>query len=107
MCALSGLLYKTVNFVARTQHAIFRSKPVNKARWTKEEDEKLKNLVEIFAGEVLGLKKKIKKVVELVKKHGPQKWTLIAKQLRGRIGKQCRERWHNHLNPEIKNCMDH
>lgn len=20
----------------------------------------------------------------------------------GRIGKQCRERWHNHLNPDIK-----
>ena len=22
----------------------------------------------------------------------------------GRIGKQCRERWHNHLNPSIKKC---
>jgi hypothetical protein len=22
--------------------------------------------------------------------------------LEGRIGKQCRERWHNHLNPDIK-----
>jgi transcriptional activator Myb len=22
--------------------------------------------------------------------------------LKGRIGKQCRERWHNHLNPSIK-----
>ena len=49
--------------------------------WTKEEDEK---------------------VIELVKKYGPKRWTLIAKQLKGRIGKQCRERWHNHLNPEIK-----
>ena len=26
---------------------------------------------------------------------------MIAKHLNGRIGKQCRERWHNHLNPEI------
>lgn len=26
---------------------------------------------------------------------------MIAHQLKGRIGKQCRERWHNHLNPEI------
>lgn len=42
------------------------------------------------------------KVVELVEKYGPKKWTLIARHLRGRIGKQCRERWHNHLNPEIK-----
>lgn len=41
------------------------------------------------------------KVVELVAIHGPKKWTLIASHLEGRIGKQCRERWHNHLNPEI------
>lgn len=41
------------------------------------------------------------KVVELVAEYGPKKWTLIATQLEGRIGKQCRERWHNHLNPEI------
>lgn len=41
------------------------------------------------------------KVIELVRKYGPKKWTLIAKHLDGRIGKQCRERWHNHLNPEI------
>lgn len=42
------------------------------------------------------------KVIELVKKYGPKKWTLIARHLKGRIGKQCRERWHNHLNPNIK-----
>jgi hypothetical protein len=33
---------------------------------------------------------------------GPHKWTYIAANLPGRIGKQCRERWHNHLNPKIK-----
>lgn len=33
---------------------------------------------------------------------GPHKWTYIAAHLPGRIGKQCRERWHNHLNPKIK-----
>jgi hypothetical protein len=27
---------------------------------------------------------------------------VIARHLKGRIGKQCRERWHNHLNPAIK-----
>jgi hypothetical protein len=32
---------------------------------------------------------------------GPKKWSKIAHQLPGRIGKQCRERWHNHLNPDI------
>lgn len=42
------------------------------------------------------------KVVELVERYGPKKWTLIARHLKGRIGKQCRERWHNHLNPLIK-----
>ena len=42
-----------------------------------------------------------RKVEELVKKYGAKKWSLIASNLPGRIGKQCRERWHNHLNPEI------
>lgn len=42
------------------------------------------------------------KVVELVRKYGPKKWTIISRHLNGRIGKQCRERWHNHLNPAIK-----
>lgn len=41
-------------------------------------------------------------VVELVQEIGPQKWTFIASHLPGRIGKQCRERWHNHLNPNIR-----
>uniref|UniRef100_A0A1B0BCS5 Myb protein n=1 Tax=Glossina palpalis gambiensis TaxID=67801 RepID=A0A1B0BCS5_9MUSC len=52
-----------------------------KGPWTREEDEK---------------------VMELVRRFGPKKWTLIARFLNGRIGKQCRERWHNHLNPNIK-----
>ena len=42
------------------------------------------------------------KVVQLVKEYGPKKWSVIASHLPGRIGKQCRERWHNHLNPEIR-----
>lgn len=41
-------------------------------------------------------------LMELVKKHGQQRWTVIADYLQGRIGKQCRERWHNHLRPDIK-----
>jgi myb proto-oncogene protein len=35
-------------------------------------------------------------------KLGPRKWSQIAQHLPGRIGKQCRERWHNHLNPDIR-----
>lgn len=52
-----------------------------KGPWTKEEDEV---------------------VVSLVMKYGPRHWSMIASKLPGRIGKQCRERWHNHLNPNIK-----
>ncbi|KAH0715639.1 hypothetical protein KY284_008544 [Solanum tuberosum] len=51
-----------------------------KGSWSKEEDDKLIGLVNI---------------------HGPKKWSTIAQELAGRIGKQCRERWHNHLNPAI------
>lgn len=50
----------------------------------------------------LGLTETFSKVIELVKKYGTKQWTLIAKHLKGRLGKQCRERWHNHLNPEVK-----
>lgn len=43
-----------------------------------------------------------KMLLELVKKYGPKRWSFIAKQLKGgRVGKQCRERWMNHLNPTI------
>jgi Myb-like DNA-binding domain len=52
-----------------------------KGNWTEEED---------------GL------VVKLVQKYGPRKWSLIAEHFNGRIGKQCRERWHNHLCPHIR-----
>uniref|UniRef100_A0A8C0C245 MYB proto-oncogene, transcription factor n=1 Tax=Buteo japonicus TaxID=224669 RepID=A0A8C0C245_9AVES len=54
---------------------------LGKTRWTREEDEKLKKLVE---------------------QNGTEDWKVIANFLPGRIGKQCRERWHNHLNPEVK-----
>ena len=37
----------------------------------------------------------------MVSKYGPKKWSVIATHLPGRVGKQCRERWHNHLSPTI------
>jgi hypothetical protein len=40
-------------------------------------------------------------VIELVRIHGQKKWSMIARELKGRLGKQCRERWYNHLNPDI------
>ena len=38
----------------------------------------------------------------LVATHGTRHWGLIASKLGGRTGKQCRERWHNQLDPTIK-----
>eukprot|EP00325_Prymnesiales_sp_UTEX-LB-985_P029682 CAMPEP_0174724232 /NCGR_PEP_ID=MMETSP1094-20130205/42883_1 /TAXON_ID=156173 /ORGANISM="Chrysochromulina brevifilum, Strain UTEX LB 985" /LENGTH=580 /DNA_ID=CAMNT_0015925421 /DNA_START=45 /DNA_END=1787 /DNA_ORIENTATION=+ len=38
-----------------------------------------------------------------VQKYGAARWSMIATQLStGRVGKQCRERWSNHLCPEVK-----
>ncbi|KAE8124243.1 hypothetical protein FH972_019145 [Carpinus fangiana] len=41
-------------------------------------------------------------LIQLVQQFGVRKWSHIAQMLPGRIGKQCRERWHNHLRPDIK-----
>eukprot|EP00898_Chlorokybus_atmophyticus_P003039 jgi/Chlat1/3736/Chrsp259S00284 len=54
---------------------------VVKGQWTIEEDEAL---------------------LQLVERYGAKRWSLIAAHMPGRIGKQCRERWHNHLQPDIK-----
>ena len=40
-------------------------------------------------------------MLALIKAHGIQHWGLIAEKLVGRTGKQCRERWHNQLDPAI------
>ncbi|CAH0476799.1 unnamed protein product [Peronospora belbahrii] len=42
------------------------------------------------------------KMLHLVEKYGASKWSVIASYLKDRNGKQCRERWHNQLNPAIK-----
>lgn len=33
-----------------------------------------------------------RKIMDLVEEHGPSRWSVIAQDLPGRIGKQCRER---------------
>ncbi|KAM0871847.1 hypothetical protein ACQ4PT_039084 [Festuca glaucescens] len=60
--------------------------PLLKASWTEEEDETL---------------------TEAVREHGNlhRKWTAIAEHLPGRTGKQCRERWVNHVDPTIEKKM--
>nr|GMD72657.1 transcription factor MYB119-like [Ipomoea batatas] len=37
----------------------------------------------------------------LVNQYGDRRWSVIATNIVGRAGKQCRERWHNHLRPDI------
>merc|ERR1712183_789388 len=54
-----------------------------KRAWTRSEDKLLK---------------------KLVRKYGLKKWAEISKKIQFRDGKQCRERWHNHLNPMVKRC---
>lgn len=41
---------------------------------------------------------------ELVKIYGTQRWSIIGSLIPSRNGKQCRERWHNQLDPTIKKC---
>ncbi len=50
----------------------FLDPSITKGPWTDEED---------------------KKVIELVRDYGAKHWSLIAKELKGRVGKQCRERF--------------
>ena len=46
-------------------------------------------------------------ITRLVQQHGTKQWAVIAEMLNNEInfssrsGKQCRERWHNHLDPLI------
>ncbi|CAK76218.1 unnamed protein product (macronuclear) [Paramecium tetraurelia] len=46
-------------------------------------------------------------ILHLVKQYGIKKWTTVAEKMKeiyglfGRSGKQCRERYHNHLDPTI------
>jgi len=41
-------------------------------------------------------------MMKLVAEHGTKHWGLIGSKLNGRTGKQCRERWHNQLDPAIR-----
>jgi len=53
----------------------------SKTQWTREEDDLL---------------------VAAIGKHGPKNWSNVAQEVPGRNGKQCRERWCNYLDPDIK-----
>jgi myb proto-oncogene protein len=70
---------KDKSIVAEKELAKYNMVNLNN-QWTQKEDE------------ILG---------QQVKIHGQQNWVIIAKSLPGRLGRQCRERWHNVLNPFI------
>lgn len=72
---------QTRPLVVPRSSAIAKTNVLKKKAWTLDEDQKL---------------------LALVIKHGPHKWSHIASLMKDRVGKQCRERWHNHLNPRIK-----
>lgn len=40
-------------------------------------------------------------LARLVTQRGPRRWPSIAAAMPGRTGKQCRERWHNQLDPAV------
>lgn len=40
-------------------------------------------------------------IINFVKENGTKNWRKLCDILPGRIGKQCRERWRNHLDPNI------
>ena len=52
-------------------------------------------------------KKEDEAIIEVVNKYGTSNWTIIANEMallyksKHRNGKQCRERWHNHLDPIV------
>jgi hypothetical protein len=41
-------------------------------------------------------------ILQWARLRGPSQWALLAAQMPGRIAKQCRERWCNHLDPNLK-----
>ncbi|KAM7252654.1 hypothetical protein ACFE04_008163 [Oxalis oulophora] len=65
----------------RSQTENKRVNIIKKGQWSIEEDKELE---------------------QLVGQYGVKHWSAIASIMKGRIGKQCRERWFNHLRPDIK-----
>ena len=71
---------KKTQKIKKSKSTIFKNQISNKGPWTEEED---------------------KNLILLVEKYGPEKWSYISSFLPERIGKQCRERWFNHLCPTV------
>jgi len=50
----------------------------------------------------LGCAKEDERLVQLVSCYGSKMWSFIVTQMKGRTGKQCRERYMNQLDPSIR-----
>jgi len=75
-------LAKTRPFASSASQDVTSKKLIKKTVWSKEEDDLLKSLIEKY-----GL---------------DGKWAKISVEMKSRSGKQCRERYHNHLAPDIR-----
>lgn len=79
---VDDLLSKNISIIdSSNKHA--KKKPIycQHIKWTKEEDDNLR---------------------QLVKKYGENNWMEISKNMGNRKIRQCRERWQNYLNPNLK-----
>lgn len=74
---------KTTQQVSERWEKVLNPKLI-KGSWTREEDQT---------------------IIKFVHENGSKNWTQLASLLPGRIGKQCRERWRNHLDPNINHSM--
>ena len=63
----------------------------------------MKNGVRKTSGELVQDPRRPKLVIlrKKVAEYGLKKWKEIATFLPGRIGKQCRERWYNNVDPNL------
>ncbi|KAL9300628.1 putative transcription factor MYB-HB-like family [Arabidopsis thaliana] len=73
--------YQKKNIKVVSTSKYLKKSNIVKVKWTESEDIKLKEIMAL----------------------GPtKKWTKVPKKFERRTGKQCRERWYDHLRPNIK-----
>ncbi|XP_047317863.1 transcription factor MYB64-like [Impatiens glandulifera] len=78
---LSHLMYHEQENKSKKKSKALKNNLLIKGQWMEDEDRRL---------------------VKLVRQYGDKKWSKIAENMIARAGKQCRERWFNHLRPDIK-----
>jgi hypothetical protein len=91
---LLRLLQETEDWTEISRHFPGRSGKQVLSHWNKVANPS------IVRGSWTGQEDKL--ILSWVLQYGPQKWANLAERMPGRIAKQCRERWYNHLDPNIK-----